>query len=859
MDLFVVATPLSNRNRLALWKMGGVKVWDVEVGRGDAAQESIVGVSWSPDGLQIAVIHEPPRLTFHSCHDGREIRSLETSVGNDRKLRGVWWFQHESSQSSESGRSREVLYGGKFITGSAQSILRLLPPLESKQESRSSSTARVLSLKAAKDIILSQHEELDGLPELAAFPTLPSDLDAAPASSDIPYARQSNSSDDTQRIGNRSDNCGIGTLVVVADDSGHLLPFLEGSYPLGVINLGQDCSVVSVWKSPNKPIILVHITQFLTDQLSRCTIFPTTVHISLLSSASVLDVARISSITRSLVLYVNRTFREMSRAWYGHQSTEGGREVGMKWIKVLQEKEKQLDGSKRTNPIFELTNLLFTGKTSSAMREFLGGSGKLSERGMAQWQSTVANALNLIQDSAERKLSPAFERLVVVLEEVRGWTIWPQAYAAFQFTTEDIELCLKLCHRGIELAEWLSKEATAECQRFIEFMSWIKAESSRVNDGVVSDMRAPTYDPLEVSEYLEHGLLNSSIDQWFTGTTPKHDSCLVQAEHSTNMGDLMTEIRSIITRSTDLDSSGGLLLPSTRNQSTYPDRASSSLRTANPNLQALIEELSLLCCKIFQQASGAVGSQAVVETGPFTAENNSGNVHPDVQTGFDDWLMCDRFLTVEEVGQEPRIVHFTAMAACSSQEWKLVIIRKEYNMAQSFVHPKVVEVSVFDHGPLFENAASLEVLDLDFFDDNTLLAITRCMDRKDSGEPQGHPYLISIDYSRAQYTGLPVGENMPKNLEELIQKLMQLCVGGMFPTQTLPITRSRELKCCTIGKKATLAVNGRENRRCACVLDGEGRHAEIFDIDAEGDDEDGEEENQPSDHGDHSKEDLMEE
>jgi len=36
--------------------------------------------------------------------------------------------------------------------------------------------------------------------------------------------------------------------------------------------------------------------------------------------------------------------------------------------------------AKKTDPIFELTNLLFTGKTSPSMRDFLGGSGKLSER-----------------------------------------------------------------------------------------------------------------------------------------------------------------------------------------------------------------------------------------------------------------------------------------------------------------------------------------------------------------------------------------------------------------------------------------------------------------------------------------------
>lgn len=86
--------------------------------------------------------------------------------------------------------------------------------------------------------------------------------------------------------------------------------------------------------------------------------------------------------------------------------------------------------------------MLFTGKTSGAMREFLGGSGKLSERvrmqiiikecyltglsfqGMAQWESTVHGALTVLQESAERKLAPACERLVILLEEVRGWSAW---------------------------------------------------------------------------------------------------------------------------------------------------------------------------------------------------------------------------------------------------------------------------------------------------------------------------------------------------------------------------------------------------------------------------------------------------
>jgi hypothetical protein len=133
MDLFVVASPLSNRHRLALWKMSGTKLWDVEVGRGLAVTERITGIAWSPHGkpksapaqppilidsshspmvliniailgLQIALIHDPPRLSFHSVHDGREIYSVDPSPGAKKgaTLTGIWWANGEKSATTNS-------------------------------------------------------------------------------------------------------------------------------------------------------------------------------------------------------------------------------------------------------------------------------------------------------------------------------------------------------------------------------------------------------------------------------------------------------------------------------------------------------------------------------------------------------------------------------------------------------------------------------------------------------------------------------------------------------------------------------------------------------------------------------------
>jgi len=43
---------------------------------------------------------------------------------------------------------------------------------------------------------------------------------------------------------------------------------------------------------------------------------------------------------------------------------------------------------------------------------------------MAQWGNVVNGALALIQEYAAFRISPAFERLVIMLEEVRGFSAW---------------------------------------------------------------------------------------------------------------------------------------------------------------------------------------------------------------------------------------------------------------------------------------------------------------------------------------------------------------------------------------------------------------------------------------------------
>ena len=60
-----------------------------------------------------------------------------------------------------------------------------------------------------------------------------------------------------------------------------------------------------------------------------------------------------------------------------------------------------------------------------------------------------------------------------------------------------------------------------------------------------------------------------------------------------------------------------------------------------------------------------------------------------------------------------------------------------------------------------------------------------------------------------------------------------------LPSAPVPIIQSRTLGGCTAGS-VSLAVNGRAGRRVACVLDGGGMELEMFDMEGDGEDEDGE-------------------
>ena len=78
-------------------------------------------------------------------------------------------------------------------------------------------------------------------------------------------------------------------------------------------------------------------------------------------------------------------------------------------------------------------------------------------------------------------------------------------------------------------------------------------------------------------------------------------------------------------------------------------------------------------------------------------------------------------------------------------------------------------------------------------------------------------------------------------------KFSNLYIGGLFvvslqiTTAAAPIRKERVLKLSRKeGMGVSVCVNGRAGRRVACVLDGEGMELEMFDMEGDEEDEEGE-------------------
>ncbi|KAJ7706158.1 anaphase-promoting complex, cyclosome, subunit 4-domain-containing protein [Mycena rosella] len=806
-DLLVLVSRLGGRDRMSLWKMQGSKTWEVDVGTDDKSSEQIVGLAWSPDGQSIAVVHEPPRVTLHSVQDGHEERSLLVSTPSEvtRHITNVWWFRTEKTVSVKA--IPDIFKRNGLIPGTSHSILRTLPLLDSLQEESQQHTATDLFAFQGSQ---TRSNPKSSLPDvIKRWPTLSSDPIVASMGSPVKQLDPSNGHLDV------ADDANLDSILVITDDAGHIHCFLDGSYHLGPISVGPNLLIPSLFKHPKRPIFIVH-RQEANGGESRTDLPPIYVHLPMLEDRQIRDMARVSSSSRELVWYCMRVVKDMRAVWFGSESLSGARELGPKWIRALEKRQREQFGQQEATAILDLTCLLLTGRASEALLDFLGSSEQMSERGIQKWETSVTEAIVKLRDFSEKRVAPACQRLHLILEEVLGWSHLPQ-YASFQLVTKDVETCIELTGRAIFIASWLAAIARRELSRFKEFIMWLRSETAAVNPP--SDFHPQIrHDTLEVNNYFMSGLVVSSIDKWFMGPVPQFNP----QEFGIVNGD--AGLRAATEHARTAAGQTKWQLTTTQNELNHLDR----------NLDALVQEIAFRCQRVFEGAAGATSRSALVSVGRHSIASQATPARPTPQSN-QPITIRERIILGENEDEE--FAQYLAMhiPAAPVNRIFLCLARVRFGGTTTSQLPLSVGIALLEGLlPAEQEGAGpvhLEVLDAEFFDDSSVVIVYRI-----PGQP-GKAFIATVGYSELDYQELGPAEYVKApSREDLMQRAMELWEQGQLASIPMPIKGRRELAHGGSGP-VSLALNGRAGRRVACVLDGQGTNMETLDLEGDAEQE----------------------
>ncbi|KAF9270239.1 hypothetical protein L218DRAFT_22909 [Marasmius fiardii PR-910] len=789
-DLLLLVTRVAGRDRMSLWKVSGAKTWEVDV---STNSERIIGFDWSPDGQSIAVAHDPPAITIHSIQDGHEERSLriECLSGENTKLNGVWWRSQEKPVQTPSP---DIFRRNNVITGSAHSILRTLPLLDSLQDDSHQISATDLFAFQGSQTHTSRPSSVPEV--IRSWPTLQSE----PLIASINVSSSARTTEDG--VIDEVDETNVNSLLAAVGSDGDIHFFLDGAYPIGAVVLGAKTSITTLFKDPKLPVIYVH-PQISTATRNLTDLRPTVVRLPLLEQRKIRDFAKLSTTARELAWYIMRVVNEMRSTWMGSETSSGARELGPRWLRALSTKQQEQFGQENPQPILNLTTLLVTGRASESLSDFLGSGEQMSERGIQKWESTVTEALVKLRDYSEKRFSPACQYLYVVLEEVSGWSKLPTLFPSFQIPNEVVEQSLILLKHGIILSNWLAAAARRELNWFKEFISWLRFEIAAANPS--NETPPPIqHDILEVNQYLMSGLESSSIDKWFIGAVPNFSLQVLGV------------------------SSQDLLLPSAlqharqalaqQNQLAWRINIDpAEMADVDRNLNALVENMVSKCRLLFDLSTGAATRAATVSYGSGSAigkENMSSPALPD-NLSYREWVVLNQ--SKDDFQQ-----YFAVHGPYPENRAFLCLLRQRYeDTGPAFqVDAIVLECCIAQDD---EVSINMEVLAFEFFDDHSMVIVYRL-------PSDGETFIGTVHYDDLEYRVLGWEDHVTLLVrEELIECTLRRLEAGELALTPIPIKRCRALDGFRTGA-VHLAVNGRVGRRIACILDYKGTTLETFDM-----------------------------
>jgi len=172
----------------------------------------------------------------------------------------------------------------------------------------------------------------------------------------------------------------------------------------------------------------------------------------------------------------------------------------------------------------DLFRFLMAGRCGPAVNEWLGN--RMTNRTVAKWESTLATAFSTIQKVVHQSITPALERILLILTELEGW--------ASDISELDVVLDPAAVKRAVDIArgmamlvETMRLDAETEYAAADEWCKWLRYGgcSNRYNSDPAEMARAagsaddapplPSHDLKLTWSFMKNGFVDSRFRQHF--------------------------------------------------------------------------------------------------------------------------------------------------------------------------------------------------------------------------------------------------------------------------------------------------------------------------------------------------------
>lgn len=238
------------------------------------------------------------------------------------------------------------------------------------------------------------------------------------------------------------------------------------------------------------------------------------------------DVLRFARLTNAVSRYLNLILRGLETAEHAFREAE---KQTMIWREELETAATQQAMSKEA-VYADLLRMLLAGRCDVAVSEWFGG--KLTSRAVAKWEVTLEASFRTMRKVITDSVSPALERIILVLEELSGWSQSQAESSGLRLSANAIRTLLDNTADFAILLESIRQEANHDLLASLEFIKWLKYEIHRAahQDVTPESTALMSYDIKLAWAYLKTGFVVSPLTRYFPPryATPSYDLAIDQ-------------------------------------------------------------------------------------------------------------------------------------------------------------------------------------------------------------------------------------------------------------------------------------------------------------------------------------------